>query len=53
MAGLREEVRQWEWGREDEAAATFIDNLDPERGAVAYLFRCLECGTHRAVFDLD
>jgi uncharacterized protein len=50
---LRTELRELPWAREGDAAEEFIDTLDPEGGAVAYLFRCLHCGTHRAVWDAD
>jgi uncharacterized protein CbrC (UPF0167 family) len=50
---LRTELRELPWAREGNAADDFIDALDPEGGAVAYLFRCLHCGTHRAIWDSD
>jgi uncharacterized protein CbrC (UPF0167 family) len=50
---LRTELRELPWAREGNAADEFIDTLDPEAGAVAYLFRCLHCGTHRAIWDQD
>ena len=45
------ELRELPWAREGDTAAEFADALDPERDAVAYLFRCLACGVHRAVWD--
>jgi uncharacterized protein CbrC (UPF0167 family) len=52
-SAIRENIRQWEWGKDEDAAAEFIDGLDPEGGTVAYLFRCLHCGAHTAVWDQD
>jgi uncharacterized protein CbrC (UPF0167 family) len=47
------EIRELRWAREGDAAEEFADTLGPDRGAVAYLFRCLGCGTHRAAWDMD
>jgi uncharacterized protein CbrC (UPF0167 family) len=52
-AALREEIGRWEWGADDDEAAAFIDGLAPDAGTVAYLFRCLHCGAHTAVWDQD
>jgi len=50
---LRAELRNLPWAREGNVADEFIDALDPDSGVVAYLFRCLHCGVHRAVWDAD
>lgn len=53
FTGLEAEVRELPWARESDAAHEFLDSLDPEAGAVAYLFRCPRCGTHRATWDAE
>ena len=35
------------------AAEDFADPLDPNAGAVAYLFRCRHCDVHPAMWDAD
>jgi uncharacterized protein CbrC (UPF0167 family) len=49
FAALTDEIRE----DQGDEAEEFVDSLDPEGRAVAYLFRCLHCGAHRAAWDAD
>ena len=42
-----------EFGWSPEESEAYVDGLHPEGEAVAYLFRCLHCGTHLAYSDMS
>jgi uncharacterized protein CbrC (UPF0167 family) len=46
-----EDLRQWEWGRDDTYVEEFIDGLGG--GVVAYLFTCRQCGMPLVTWDQD
>ena len=49
--GLARELRSLGWAEPD--IPELIDNLDRAGSAVGYLFRCLHCGIHLAVWDAE
>jgi uncharacterized protein CbrC (UPF0167 family) len=48
---LLSDLRQYDWGRDDQYVAEFIDGLGG--GHVAYLFECPSCGAPLVVWDAD
>lgn len=45
------DVRQWDWGRDDEYVRDFIDGLGGSQ--VAYLFECPHCHAQLVRWDMD
>jgi uncharacterized protein CbrC (UPF0167 family) len=48
---LLADLRQWDWGRDEEYVEEFIDGLGS--GHVAYLFECRHCHTQLVRWDAD
>lgn len=48
---LRRESQSAGWA--DQEIADYLDSLTKDGAPTAYLFRCLECGTHLAYSDFD
>jgi uncharacterized protein CbrC (UPF0167 family) len=48
---LRDDVAQYEWGRDEDSMREFIDGLPGSQ--VVYLFECPRCGKQLIRWDLD
>jgi uncharacterized protein CbrC (UPF0167 family) len=48
---LHEELRRWDWGRDEAYVEEFIDGLGGS--CVAYLFKCRQCHEQLVVWDQD